>query len=413
MRLALRCRHARWSGSRSPIWRPASSRGNANISRSEGKEPSKLEDAEKPCEPLAPGESSAEVFHARRLLRNILRQATYLPDLYARDYVREFALARFRRTEFETKKPQNDPQYIKKRLRRDTKTALKALNTLISANGADRSPLLKVLLLVYGRRGRRRRELMRPLMPTAAKETIKKSLQKSSKDSEDLEEDDIEEDTVAPELAQGLAKAAASKHDTNDSVIRERTLLKQLSPALYALVKSQMLSSPPKLTRVAPKQLHPDLPKHNAKRNPLSQSRIQHIAYGWYSHVLARTLPPLPIKEWYSLRDWASGRARSEPVPPLRTRAMTSSGQRVEEATALELVVSLGNKSLRKTAFRASNRSAMTPRFLQRVYAEVFGQCPLMDWDNQKNGWVVTWGHHALHDLQPPRPDEDEEKKDL
>lgn len=406
MRHTLQCRHVRWKSVRSSIWRPV------HPSKSERKEASKLEDDSRPCQPLPPGESSVQSPPARKLLRNILREATYLPDPYARDYVREFALARFRRTEFEVKKPQNDEQYIKKRLRRDTKTANKALNTLISANGGDQSTLLKVLSLVYGRRGRRRRELMRPLMPTAAKDTIEKSLQKRSEDSEDLEEDDLEEDdleedTVAPGLAQGLAKAAASKHKTGENV-RERILLKQLSPALHALVKSQMLASPPKHTRVAPKQLQPELPKHNSKRKPLPQSRVQHIAYGWYSHVLARTLPPLPTKEWYTLRDWASARQKPEPVPRWRTRTMTR--RRIKKLTALELVVPLGKKRLPDTP-RVSRRSAVTPRFLQRVYAEVFGQCPLMDWNNQKNEWVVTWGHHALHDLQPPRPDEGEERK--
>lgn len=48
--------------------------------------------------------------------------------------------------------------------------------------------------------------------------------------------------------------------------------------------------------------------------------------------------------------------------------------------------------------FRKDHAHKITPRFMRRLWAEVFSQCPLMEYDSPTSRWKVTWGHHALQD---------------
>jgi len=47
------------------------------------------------------------------------------------------------------------------------------------------------------------------------------------------------------------------------------------------------------------------------------------------------------------------------------------------------------------------NREAhqVTPRFMQRLWAQVFAQCPKMEWDPESKGWKVGWGEHEMHGI--------------
>jgi hypothetical protein len=82
--------------------------------------------------------------------------------------------------------------------------------------------------------------------------------------------------------------------------------------------------------------------------------------------------------------------------------------QTVEEAeeSALELVARYGK--VPRNAFGNWYANRITPRVMQRLYAEVFSTCPVMEWDNAREEWKVTWGFQSLllqvHAKKPESP---------
>ncbi|CAK4033967.1 Hypothetical predicted protein [Lecanosticta acicola] len=328
---------------------------------------------------------------ARHYLRAILRECTYLPDPQARRYISQYALSRFRKSDFKFKNPDNnEEQDLEAEKRRLHKDAQKQLNKLVRANNGDRRPLLKVLLAAYGREGKRRRELMQLWMPIAGKQKIDTILSEAANRAEVPEKD-----ALGPLEACGTE---ASNRRSEDSQI-----LPRLSPAMDALVKSQAQAAPPYLTRPNPKKLSPNVPVLNAKLKPMPKSRVRNLTKKWYADILDRVLPPLPTEEWHRLRYLASGKTLLGPLPQLRSRESSIRAGYGAHSSALETVVAKGIRKLDKESWvQVSHREKITPRFMQRLYAQVFGQCPLMDWDDSKNRWNITWGHYALHKTQQP-----------
>src|SRR3954447_19308555 len=109
--------------------------------------------------PIAPAQSCK----SRHLLRHLLREATYLPDPVAREYIHRHILRRFRDYyqnplyEGHVEPPHN------KRLKSVRENARRALSLLIRANMGQYESLQRVLFLAYGRIGRRRHELLSEL----------------------------------------------------------------------------------------------------------------------------------------------------------------------------------------------------------------------------------------------------------
>ena len=102
---------------------------------------------------------------ARLVLRSLLRECTYLPDSFARDWTKQYILHRFRKYGFKAWQHRDDSNFDE-RLQEKLREARAGLGLLRRANEGERKPLLKVLLMAYGRAGKRRHELMMPLMPT-------------------------------------------------------------------------------------------------------------------------------------------------------------------------------------------------------------------------------------------------------
>lgn len=244
------------------------------------------------------------------------------------------------------------------RLRNQHQAAQSALNQLRRANQGEWQPLMKVMLLTYGRIGKRRWDLMRPLLP-----------------------------------AEGQNGEGAGKARSTSTAVDEKKPLPSLTPQLHALLLSHTRAEPPTLTRRNPtlKNLTPDVPALNSWMRPMPQSRVRNLTKKWYRDALERVLPPLPKDEWERLRGLAKGEIVEDMIVKRRSSVLQhEDGQGVSHV--LEAVVAGGRVPTQRVE-RDIHR--ITPRFMRRVWQKVFVQCPLMDWDGNKERWTVVWGEYA------------------
>ncbi|EME46970.1 hypothetical protein DOTSEDRAFT_50487 [Dothistroma septosporum NZE10] len=336
---------------------------------------------------------------ARHTLRALLRECSYLPDPAAKQYLSQHVLSRFRTYGYRAWKHRNEPGY-NARLQEKEREARQTLNQLKRANiGASKS-LLRILFQTYGRIGKRRHELMRPLMTGNVAEEDGEGLEGAAK-NEDIRDTSTEVDRL--ELADIVSADIAAhgpkpRKEHTISVVQAAKsgiaipkALPRLTPELYSLAKSQIRTSPASMTRPNPRNLKADVPKLNAKMRPMPTSRVKNMTQKWYANTLDRLLPPLPTSEWLRLQELAAGRGIQEQLAKRRKRPETSSSV---PASALERILLRGTFDTPNPT--TSDVHEFTPRFMQRLYAAVFGQCPRMDWDVEKERWNVTWGSQTL-----------------
>ena len=328
--------------------------------------------------------NSPEATRARSLFRAILRQCTYLPDQSARQYMPKYALSRFCKTGYKAHKRKDKPEDLALLLEAQEYKAARAARKLSRANEGERKCLLKVLLTTYGRIGKRRRQLMLPLLPAAG----------SKQDDRTESQSDFQSETA---------------RDEGDTTATSKV---QLTLQLRTLLRSQMRVKPPNLTRPNPRRLEPDIPELNSWLKPMPVKRVKKAREKHYALLLDRVLPPLPTEEWYGLRNLASGKA--EPVEPSARRIPAASGDVGVESrgSALEMVVQYGK--VPKRVFKNKEAHKITSRFMRRLYKQVFSQCPLMEWDTAREEWKVTWGEQALNIICDGRTasKREEDKKD-
>src|SRR5271163_3977922 len=96
------------------------------------------------------------------LLRSLLRECTYLPDPRARSYMHNYVLWSYR-TYLPKPAAWRKPIEFKRQVRL-LHRGRKWLSMLQRANKGYLKPLEKVLMMSYGRTGKRKRELMQKLM---------------------------------------------------------------------------------------------------------------------------------------------------------------------------------------------------------------------------------------------------------
>lgn len=296
----------------------------------------------------------------RHLLRAILRECTYLPDPHARTYLRLHALARFRAYTL----PNKPLAVLEERRHGQIKQARKALSELRRANAGELKVLTKVLHLTYGRIGKRRHELLDPLLVPEDAATIS--------------------DTSSP---------ATDDHAGN-------TTLPTLTTKLKALLISQLRSSPPEVTRAHPKTLAPKIPDKNTWERPMPQVRVKNFTKQWYAKLLSRTMPPLDTKEWDQLKDRATGKLAFEGPRKRRPQGTSALYQRdVQGREALEKELAPHTRHPEDVLERVDEKTRgrnLTKRFMRKRWAAVFAQCASMDWDDAEKRWNVKWGVDVL-----------------
>lgn len=324
---------------------------------------------------------------SRHVLRGILRECTYFPDQFAASWIRQHALMRFRTYEAKNKKHVSDEEYTK-RLETIRRKSRQGLYQMRRANEGDRKMLLKALSMAYGRVGKRRRELLAPLLPLGS------SSESSSTASDDAESGSSQKSPIATESAT-QSTTYSSTRDKQSSKERVdgpvKTQVKEfiadLPLELRTLVQSQITASPPTIARKNPRRMGVEIPELNTWYKSMPVVRVKNQISKWYANLLDAVQPPLPDQEWLQLRDLALGKIRAKPPIPRRA-------QLTPPPSVLEMTVTRGK--LPAEMFRKYHAHKITPRFMRRLWADVFSQCPLMTYDSLTNSWKVTWGHHAL-----------------
>lgn len=306
----------------------------------------------------------------RHLLRALLRQCTYLPDPAARQYMHRHILSRYR--EYSPRPSRHDPSatppspILKVRPNRRMvllRTAQDGLSLLDRANSGHLRSLTKVLAFTYGRTGKRRYELLHPLLAP---------------------------ETPSDQVA--VASLSASLTTTTTLTV---------PPKLEALIKSHIHNKQMGLVKLPIKQIEPRIPATNIWRRSVPMNRVRNIEKRWLKMILERVMPPLPEEEWERLRDLANGTLRWEGPVHRRVRArQTEDTGETEETEETDGISNTEGESLLKDldeAMVSRNRRAtdfhhINARFMKRLWASVFQQCPLMTWNAIRKTWHFEWG---------------------
>lgn len=297
------------------------------------------------------------------LYRGLLRQCSYLPDSTARKFFRDYIISRFRR--YHPRKilstrnqDKRSVRVVEQRQPALLKTAQRGLLFLQRANDGHQRHLAKVLGMTYGRIGKRRHNLMEPLLVA-----------------------DIPADQAAVE---GIGDSAAEG-------------VQNSSRQMQALIKEQARKKITFFSRSNRPTVKPEIPEMNAWGRPMPVKRVRNLRRRWYAETLDRLMPPLPEPEWKRLRGLASGQLRWEgPVP--RRAPFTAIGF---NTGIVRGPISSGH------SFHSSPHE-LTARYMRRLWTKLFAQCPLMrPSEAKKLGWDVRWGEiHGTKEvaLQPQSP---------
>ena len=299
------------------------------------------------------------------LLRALLRQCTYLPDPSARKYLRSHIVSRFRkycprqhpRSQF--KQETEDPERIPRLLREGDRN----LKLLIRANDGHPGELHKVLGVTYGRRGKRKHELLHAL------------------------------------------KAEDNSLDANNFLRPSDPLsskkIPHLTDIMAALVKSQKGQKTLGFDKSPIKNLKPVIDRENAWGRPMPLNRAANQRKKWYAMTLDALLPPLPEHEWQRLGGLASGRVPWEgPVPRRRQAAVSLGGGKEVQNRARAGNVSKEPEGSEHSILNKkyipdvkTNPHRLTPRYMRSLWAKIFVQCPLVTWDVGRKRWNIQWGN--------------------
>jgi hypothetical protein len=273
--------------------------------------------------------------------------------------MREHIVHRFGAYRFKAWEHRKDPDSPHLIRHRGLRQARAGLGQLKRANDGNYWALMRVLLLAYGRTGKRRHQLTLPLL------------------------DGVERTAVAGQKPPGAAEVNRGNWEA---------YAPPLSPQMQALLKSQVANPPPKLTRPLLRKIRPQIEELNSWLRPMPRSRVKNQVKEWYAKLLDKVHPPLPLQEWNRLRDLATGKAKEPPVP--RRHPIPRQSQ-----SPLEMVLQYGKP---RGVFESRDKHRITGRFMQRLWAQVFAQCPLMQWDAGRQKWNVTWGRELLHPVDIP-----------
>ncbi len=283
-----------------------------------------------------------------QLYRGLLRQCTYLPDSAARQFIHKHIVSRFR--EYHPRnvlparsKGKRSVMVVEQRRQALLRTARKGLVFLQRANDGHPRHLGKILAMTYGRIGTRRHVLMGPLLTA------------------DTPTDQAAVERLSDPASKGLP------HPSNQ---------------LQALIKIQARRNLTFFSRSSRPTERPQIPEENAWGRPMPVKRVRNMKKRWYAETIDRILPPLPEKEWIRLRGLASGEMQWEgPVPRRAPRVGKGFNTGIVRGT-----ITGG------TGF-VSSPHELTPRYMRRLWAKLFAQCPLMMPDEaRKLGWDIRWG---------------------
>jgi hypothetical protein len=338
--------------------------------------------------------SPAKRASALSLLRGLLRECSYLPDVSCRTYMKKHILSRYKAYQPKKAKLLRPLQHEESgRIVDMNRKARKSFNQLQKANAGHIDYLVKVLMMTYGRIGARKYELLQVM-------------DKSTKDAR-----------IGPTTKpSALIQAMLQDHfpDLKPETVKA---LPTISSSMEALLKSQVALRPSGPVPTIPKTLKLNIPKVNAWLRPMPEKRTKNSVKKWYHDLMGRVLPPLPEKEWTNLQRLAHGFEKCDIVqrrPMQGVLAMTIAGEDVKYNTkskdeitklsnfmATQLSLEIASPSytpprlLHKSPhdfLKFTRPHTITPRFMRHVYQVVFQLCPVMLTDNVTRDCTFRWG---------------------
>ncbi|KAH8809013.1 hypothetical protein F5884DRAFT_674972 [Xylogone sp. PMI_703] len=296
----------------------------------------------------------------RYIYRDFMRATSYLPDRFAREYMRSYISRRFHEAY------PRDVKDIRSRLPRMRQMVRK----LQRAGDGNLTDLTKVLQFVYGRAGKKRRQLVDELLKP--------------------DEDNVLRDSVS------LERFIEEQPAPPESVFSP-------SQKLLALMKSQIENHPPENPRPKLRSTEPKLTYENSWGRPLPKKLKKNLQHKFWKDAFDRLLPPLPAGEWDRLRDFATGKVPIEPFPQRRLRQYQRRIVSTADLTDEELMKAQFNHESHTVRWNPvvdeahgnmvdRNNAKENQRAMRRVYASIWSLCPKMTQDPISKKWSVEWG---------------------
>ncbi|CAD6504695.1 BgTH12-00201 [Blumeria graminis f. sp. triticale] len=332
---------------------------------------------------------------SRSLCRSFLRAASYLPDNFARAYIHKHIVLRFRDSLDKQQSRANKNPWrstglhittTELSINRAIAKGQKKLNVLIRAAQGGRQCLSKVLMIVHGRIGRRKRELIKQLL-------------------ED-DSDEIPGDTTALE---------AMLNEDRDGKFHLEGLLAR--PKLNSFLCSQHLNQE-KDVRGTIKTTTPKIPEENIWGRTLPLKRVESIKRCWWASTLKNILPPLPRDEFERLKGLSNGKIPLAAIPPKRSPAkpLYKCNDKKDELQFIQMLraplrkidelqinsiecTSQGLKMKHDTSVAQSQsqdwreKKIRCPRSMRRLYGKIWSLTSTISEDVNTGKWIVEWGH--------------------
>ncbi|CAG8215937.1 unnamed protein product [Penicillium salamii] len=296
------------------------------------------------------------------LYRATLRECTYLPDPIAREYMQKHVISRYRTVSSRRTKPGAQTAHAAKH----------AFSVLRRANEGYQRPLEKVLLLSYGRTGKRRHELLTDMLGNHLP-------QNTASLTEFLAQPLQYSDGWEPPV---IVKSLAIAHMQNPVVTtnRIRPLIKNISPPV---------------------------PKVNSWGKEVSESRKKNIRQRWYNTTLSSLMPPIPQKELQLLDGLISGTvkwsppkrrvlAEKKPQSEYQLFAMLAKspekGDKPQSEKQLFKLLAKGPEKGDTFAAYANGRPhEITARFMRRQWRRLSSLIPRQYWNPYSEKWRFVW----------------------
>jgi hypothetical protein len=320
----------------------------------------------------------------RHVYRALLRAVTYLPDSAARSYMHRYVVYRFRSVSDNIKSaryvPSRKSRLDKYHHSKNIAKAWQAARQLERAGQGSSPDLKKVLLITYGRTGKRKRELVQDLRT---------------------------EDGSLPQDESAL-----------EQPIREPMKATSMIPPkskMAIFIQSQQANQPVEKQNLKIRDSTPKIPAENIWGRPVPMKLQQSMKQRHFASVLERILPPIPEYEWNRLQDLATGGIPIEEPPPRRSRPDKRQPLTGEEndAMALEYLTSPANthgfgfgdvqinaelgltcwaKPVKGLKIERKDAYTSTSRFMRRLYGSIWNLTSTMSHDGPKKEWTVKWG---------------------
>lgn len=289
----------------------------------------------------------------RSLYRALIRECSYLPDPVANKQMHGYVQLSFRAYASTSAQKSLSLQRMKSLRRR----ANKFLSLFKRANEGYVKSLERVLLLSYGRVGRRKHLLLEPLLRL---------------ENHGVETKRFTADWEPPGALMELAKS------------------QEAQPAIFEL------GIQPHNTRL---KLRLYIPATNVWGRPTPIRRQVNMRRAWYTELVNGVLPPLPDEDWNILQKLALGKLSWS--PPKRRKSPQLEYQEPDRRGLDAAFLAYGPRKgfTYATSYKRDRPHQMKLRLMRHIWQRLTIITPRMVWDTKRSTWKFDWGL-----AQPPPP---------